>query len=740
MTPATACLTLLALLLAAGKAAATVPPPRIIGVRVGFAGLYRVGVWTPVEVSHDYGERVSVTVPDGEGVLSRFTNPNVSGGSALVYARFGRVDSRMTVELSDGYDSDCQEFATDGSIPGRQYPAAIAATRQMILNVSAGPLAIKNTVEVDSAAELPQQDDDRRTLVVRLADCRQLPDRWYGYEGVDAVVLSSSRPEIFAGLNPNSPQIVALQRWVRMGGRLVVCVGSQGGDVLAKGAPLSGFAPGEFRGMHELYQTRSLEVYAASPVAIPRPSDAGPVLRVPKLTGVAGEVRARELDLPLVVCTPRGLGQIVFIAAELDRPPLQQWTGRSALIDKLLEVPAARVEESGRRSAVMHHGYVDLSGQLRSALDQFSDVSRVPFYVVATLIVVYLVLIGPVDYFLLRKLTRRMQWTWVTFPGIVLAVSLVAYCLAYGLKGDRVRVNQVDLIDVDAATGFVRGTSWANVFSPQTRPFHLSLRPSLPGGLRGDGLSAEGLDSAEDPQVLFSWHGSPGKALGAMDPRTSNLVPWLERYDFSPRLDAMQGVPVQIWSTRSFAARFYGNSDVRLEAELSDDGLSLSGRITSRLGFPLSRCILAYDRYAYELGTLESGVDSPSRIDGSVKRSELKTVLTERKLKLGGEKGDSYLEATEYRRFSVEIPYILRAMMFYRAAGGRRYTGLSNGYQSFVDLSSLLDTDRAILVGLAPDGRRGAEMLDDGRPMNDMEDRHVTIYRFVFPVKRPSRP
>ena len=40
--------------------------------------------------------------------------------------------------------------------------------------------------------------------------------------------------------------------------------------------------------------------------------------------------------------------------------------------------------------------------------------------------------------------------------------------------------------------------------------------------------------------------------------------------------------------------------------------------------------------------------------------------------------------------------------MFYEAAGGRHYTGLWNAYQSFVDLSSLLNADRAILVAQVP--------------------------------------
>ena len=43
-----------------GTAAATdaeVPPPKILGVRVGLAGHYKVGTWTPVEVQRPRGYR-----------------------------------------------------------------------------------------------------------------------------------------------------------------------------------------------------------------------------------------------------------------------------------------------------------------------------------------------------------------------------------------------------------------------------------------------------------------------------------------------------------------------------------------------------------------------------------------------------------------------------------------------------------------------------------------------------------
>jgi len=79
-------------------------------------------------------------------------------------------------------------------------------------------------------------------------------------------------------------------------------------------------------------------------------------------------------------------------------------------------------------------------------------------------------------------------------------------------------------------------------------------------------------------------------------------------------------------------------------------------------------------------------------------------------------------------------------MMFFEEAGGRRYTGLSNRYQGFVDLSHLLKTNRAVLVARAElhasnAPHRGATLLLSGQPIPRSQLRHTTIYRFVFPVE-----
>src|SRR5207302_2692824 len=58
------------------------------------------------------------------------------------------------------------------------------------------------------------------------------------------------------------------------------------------------------------------------------------------------------------------------------------------------------------------------SSDLQGSLDFFEGVPVVSFGWVALFILIYIVLIGPVDYLFLKKVVKRLEWTWVTFPEI----------------------------------------------------------------------------------------------------------------------------------------------------------------------------------------------------------------------------------------------------------------------------------------------------------------------------------
>jgi hypothetical protein len=710
---------------------------KIVGIHVGFADRYKAGLWTPVEVTlacdgEPLDGEVAVIVSDSDGVPMRVATPSdkpchVEPGhptTVTLITRFGRVHGDLTAEFR----------GKDGQLTRRVFHSAPQADAEHFLPaIDSGKLVVVIGSELlsnEDIGKLQILDAAQRPVVAQLDSIEKLPTAWYGYEGVDAIIFLTSRPEIYQGFAENDARLQAIDQWVRMGGRGILSVGSQGKEVLGTASPLAQFAPGSFEKVRTLPQGQvgALENYPGGGIPIPRDAKGHISIPATKLSVIQGMVEASEADLPLIVRTARGFGQILFVAVDLDQSPLAEWPNRPQFIAKLLDIPVGRTDETRQNTAIMHYGYNDLAGQLRSALDLFDGVGIASFSLVAGLIVLYILLIGPGDYFFLNKIVRRMTWTWFTFPLVVVLTTIGVVYLTHHLRGNQIRLNQVDLVDVDAVSGEVRGTTWANLFSPTLDTFDVSLKPNAQFG-----------DSAtSDIQVLTSWLGLPGGALGGMDPRMGNVSPWTQPYHAASNLSSITGMPFQVGATKSVTSRWRTSTTAIPKTNLVDDGGLLEGNVVNSLKIPLEHCFVAFGPAVYEIGNLTP--NGSFRIDTMTKRSELKTMLTGQKMVEVKTREKYRIESTPYDQSSTDLAYILRMMMFHEATGGCHYTGLANTYQEFVDMSTLLKADRAILVALGPadaqGSRHGAELLCNGETLDNAQNKHVTVYRFVLPVKK----
>jgi hypothetical protein len=381
-------------------------------------------------------------------------------------------------------------------------------------------------------------------------------------------------------------------------------------------------------------------------------------------------------------------------------------------------------DEDARLGQVAHLGYEDLVGQLREALDEFHGVTRVRFSWVAGLILLYILLIGPGDYFLLKRF-RRLHWTWLSFPLVILAFCVLAFVLANRLSGNRQRVNQVELVDIDVGVkrSVLRGTMWAHVYSPDTQSFSLSLERRSPARET----------ETDKAGRLLTWQGLPGSGLGGMNATPAADVfaePYQILYPTSPvaaGAPAISGLPILASASKSLTARWWATLEVGMKGRLTatSSGL-LSGRVTYPLDVELSDCMVLFGNRAYLL----SGAVSPGESIwfDSLKYRDLEWRLTRRRVIETRDVG------TPWDQTSQDVPRIMEIMMFHEAAGGESYTGLSQRYQPFVDLSDHLRTGRAILVGRSE--TPASQLARDGQSIADSYDRHWTYYRVVFPVEK----
>jgi len=324
---------------ATDAAAQTTKRPQIIGIEAGFGGTYKIGCWTPIAVTLAGGTEATVgflevIAPDGDGVPVHYYSDASrpiqvfarNTETAIVFARFGRSDATIRVRYHPRSQRTVERTFTDFDSEAKIDP--IAATDFLVVSIGS---------QVAHPKDFGYRDQQEPRLITTvIADVVKLPPRWYGYEGVDALVIPTGRPELLRSLLPGSARHAALKQWVELGGHVVLSAGVNAPEILDDQSPFAWMVPGRFEKMVPLRSSDPIIEFADSE---------GTALdidtKVPKLTDVVGRIEAYAgndpADLPLVIRSPLGLGEVMFIAVDLDLPPIGTWRRRGDVVAQRVE-------------------------------------------------------------------------------------------------------------------------------------------------------------------------------------------------------------------------------------------------------------------------------------------------------------------------------------------------------------------------------------------------------------------
>ncbi|MCI0492677.1 MAG: hypothetical protein L0Z07_07055 [Planctomycetes bacterium] len=715
--------------------------PLIIGCRIGFSNHYKIGHWTPVWVDLDgtadsENAQIEMTVPDSDGVETTVVAPLAStGGNAAphrptttpFYVKIGRMAAPIRVSLViAGKEAD---HLTLDPMASPQHPSVfqpLAVSSELIVSLGGKAIALDNAL-----ANRDAEGGRVARRVVEIGRVDDLPDQWFGYEAVDLFVLSASDEKLCRELSGDERRLAAIRRWIELGGRLAVLSGGhQANELFGNHSPLAVLLPGMLVNSVDLSDTTSLEHFAGVAEPISEYDRSRTPLLVPKLGNVRGIVEAyagrKPTDLPLVIRAPLGLGEVSFAGVDLAVEPLVDWSGRADCLRAFLRPYVSAGDKADTPQTLGTLGYNDLAGGLRQQLGHtFDSVTTITFPLVAMLVVGYLLLLGPASYWIARHFGGRPEIAWLVFPLLVLATSGAAYWIGLVSKGDRARTNQLELVDVDFTSMQARGTYWAALYSPRSERFDLGLDVRLPAHAT--------LANHEGVERIVSWWGLLGMGVGGMQAGGVDMAVINAGYRFTPPLDAMLGVPVLTSGVKSLTARWTAPVQQILDAQLrNDDGL-LAGSLTNETGDTLTNAHLLYGSLAYRLGDLGNG--KRIEIGQNLDPFRVHTFVT-RGARGRDSTGKGELDRGVFLADHASSEQLLMLMMFYQAAGGEEFARLPSRYQSYCDLSRLLELGRAILV--AYPSSEGSQLIDHatGRPPGDDQRRTRTVYRFVIPVAR----
>jgi len=454
----------------AGTAAAVGGPT--MEARILLGGHARLGSWVAISV-HLKNDGPAIS---GELRLAGGSQGQTSFGMAVelptqsdqVHVLYGQPPAfggALSVTLVDGDKTIATAKPTYSTHDATQLVVAVVAEH---------PERIVGNLDL-----LPNQNQVAPAIVTLTPD--DLPERVEAWGAIDRLVWQDVDSERLS-----TPQRNALRAWIAGGGRLVIAGGTAGPKAL------SAF-PDTLLPYRPVVTT---DVPASSlsgilgqipPGATPLPALSGSLIEGRTLAAVGGQVVAAERSY--------GSGSVALIGFD----PTVDWIAKTDTSGSLWRrlLPA---RTSGGLT------FSDDS-MLVNAVSQLPTLALPPITGLLALLIAYIVLIGPVNYLVLKRLDRR-EWAWITMPILIVVFAAGAYAYGALLRGSDVIVNEIAI--VRGAPGATEGSAQAylGVFSPTRSVYQVSV----PGGaLLSTSINGDMFGGVGTAAVLDVLQGDPAR-------------------------------------------------------------------------------------------------------------------------------------------------------------------------------------------------------------------------------------
>ncbi len=403
-------------------------------------GHARQGSWfaIAVDVGND-GPAVTgeLRVVGGVDGRTRFGTPvELATGSRkeyLLYAQPPAFGGSVNVDLISG----------DAAVATAKVAVAVHDTSQLVVGVMA-----ENAARAIGEINLLPAPNGSAAVIVPLAPA-DLPERIQAWAPLDRLVWQDTDA---AALSPG--QVAALRAWVAGGGALVIVGGTAGADSLT-GFP-DDLLPYRPSGVIDIDPSVVRPVLGGLPAgAAPVAAFAGTLARGRALASAGDRVVAADM--------PFGSGTVTLLGFD----PTTGWIAGEASLATPLWRHLLPQRVAGTASLVDDSAIVAGAGMLPSlTLPATSGL--------LVLLVGYILLIGPVNYIVLRRLDRR-EWAWVTVPALIVAFTIGAFGYGALTRGSSVIVHEVAIVRGGPGTDQAQAQSWIGIFSPSRGSFGIRV-------------------------------------------------------------------------------------------------------------------------------------------------------------------------------------------------------------------------------------------------------------------------
>lgn len=537
---------LLTWLLAALLLPAAQPPDGLtLSAQAGFDGLYEGGEPIPVIVTAGNdgppieGElRVVVTTAGEELYFSApISLPTGSDKRVPLVVHTSNTGARLRVRLvSDG------QLMAEVDV-NRLNNVGRSDLFYGVITSNPGGLAFLETIH-----------GGRADASVAFLETAELPEVSAAWQALDVLILDDTdTSRLTAG------QLDAMRAWLDDGGQLVV-TGGPGGPTTAAG--VADLLPVAVGGVESVPDVAALSEFAGEPFSAPGPY----VITTSRLT--TGELLIHDDGMPILARRDWGRGSVFFLALDPKLPPLAGWPGG----EQLWEAIAANAPLTPPWAGGIQEGYA--AAQAVS----FIPGLRLPsIWQLFLFLVIYTVVIGPINFLILRRMNRR-ELAWITIPALVLLFSAVTFFTGFSTRGNTATLNAMSVAYGSIDAERLRTQTVLGLYSPRRARYDIALP-----------LDATAFPFQEGFGTVVN-----GGNVGAVE-RTGELALRDVRTDTSE---------VATFIVESHTPR----PAIEAEATLSADGRTLNVTVRNRTDRTLENGVIVYGSDVGGVGADQTGV------------------------------------------------------------------------------------------------------------------------------------
>src|SRR5437667_5271583 len=428
--------------------------PLQITVQIGYHNTVKLGQWLPVVVD------LTNAGPALDGTLEvQANNTTPSNGGPPI----GQVVYQTPISLATGASKHVRTYVTQ-EFPGAVSVRVVQQGRVManqdtnVSNVYSGLLAGIISDQASALDSLGIVRTGLSPLVVHLSPA-EISDSAPVLRAFDLLAIDD-----FATDTLTEGQRNALADYVTQGGALLLGTGGSWHKTLA------GLPPA----LLPMQVTGSTVLASASTLGPGR-------VEVGTGTVAAGSsIWLADRDRPLLVESSVGAGSVEMATFDWTQDSITSWSGSAALLRQALvrstygnlrnQTPGvAAIAKMGVGNSIANKG-----GALTSVLGNLPALNLPAWWVIGTLVLLYVLLVGPVNYFVLRALNRRAL-AWVTVPAIALVGSAGAYGASVATKGTAVLANEISIVHVQQGWERAYQEEYTGILTPSRGDYEVGL-------------------------------------------------------------------------------------------------------------------------------------------------------------------------------------------------------------------------------------------------------------------------